>query len=50
VLTSAAREQLAQWVAELQPDPIEGEGYFPAAPRAAPVLRPGVRVYTLWWD
>jgi len=50
VVTSASREQVAQWVAELQPDPLGGEGYFPTAPGAAPALKPGFRVYTLWWD
>jgi hypothetical protein len=50
VLTSARSEDVARWVDELEPDPLKSDGFFPAAPRDAPALRPGFRAHTLWWD
>jgi hypothetical protein len=49
VLTSASREEVANWVSELEPDEIE-EGYAYGPPPSAIQLEPGMRVYGIWWD
>ena len=50
VLSSAAREEVAEWVAALTPDEVE-EGFAYGAPHAsAPELRAGVKAYGVWWD
>jgi hypothetical protein len=49
VLTSASREQVAEWAAELQPDEIE-DGFAFGKPPSAPTLEAGMNVYGLWWD
>lgn len=50
VLSSAAREDVAEWVAALMPDEVE-EGFgYGERPASAPELRPGMRVYGVWWD
>jgi hypothetical protein len=50
ILTSAPAEEVARWVAPLQPDPLGEPGYFPAPPPEAPQLKPGYVAYTVWWD
>jgi len=50
ILSSAAREEEADWVAGLMPDEIE-EGFASGEPPAsAPHLRAGTKVYGAWWD
>jgi hypothetical protein len=49
VLTSATPEELRQWAAELQPTEIE-EGFIGGPPLAAPALKLGMKVLSLWWD
>jgi hypothetical protein len=49
VLTSAAEEEVERWAAPLCPDVIE-PGYAFGAPPTAPRLRPGMQVYSIWWD
>lgn len=49
VLTSATEEQVADWVAELEPDEV-AEGFAFGVPAAAPGLEPGMRVISVWWD
>jgi len=49
ILTSADRDTVAEWVADLEPDEIE-EGYAAGRPAAAPDVTPPNRVLAAWWD
>ena len=50
ILSSAAKEEVAGWVAGLMPDEV-GEGFaYGDPPASAPGLREGVKVYGVWWD
>ncbi|MDP4145463.1 MAG: hypothetical protein Q8936_13420 [Bacillota bacterium] len=49
ILTSASIEEVSDWVDELEVDEI-GEGYEYGRPIAAPNLKDGYSVYSLWWD
>ncbi len=52
VLTSASPEELSSWAADLRFNEV-GEGWSCRTgikPFAAPELKPGMRVLTLWWD
>ncbi len=52
VLTSATKEELAQWAASLKFNEI-GEGWSCGTginPASAPDLKDGMRVLALWWD
>ena len=49
VLTSAFVQEVEGWVKDLFPDEV-AEGYFGEKPARAPALRPGYRVYSVWWD
>jgi hypothetical protein len=50
ILTSAAKEEVADWVSPLMPDEIE-EGYaYSETPHSAPTLREGMKIYGVWWD
>lgn len=52
ILTSAARDEVAAWVATLLPDDI-GDTWSCGTgikPNAAPELLPGVKVHAVWWD
>jgi hypothetical protein len=50
VLTSATPEQLRNWASELQPDEVLDEGFVGGASPAAPPLKDGMKVLSLWWD
>jgi hypothetical protein len=49
ILTTAIREQVAEWAVGLQPDEIEDGFAFGRTP-SAPTLEAGMNVYGLWWD
>ena len=49
ILSSAAKEEIAAWVASLMPDEIE-EGFAYGEPPSAPPLGKDVGVYGVWWD
>ena len=49
ILSSAAKEEIADWVAALMPDEVE-EGFAYGEPPSAPELGKGVEVYGVWWD
>lgn len=49
VITSASVEDVANWLAPLQPDEV-GEGWANGKPDAAAVAGPGHRVVAAWWD
>ena len=50
ILSSAAREEVTDWVSTLMPDEIE-EGFANGEPPAsAPSVREGIKVYGVWWD
>jgi hypothetical protein len=50
VLTSAPAVDLAEWAKELQPTEVLDDGFVGGVPPAAPKLRPGIKVLSLWWD
>lgn len=52
VLSSASRDQIAAWAAPLKPDDIGDDWSCNTGvkPKAAPDLRPGMKVHALWWD
>ena len=50
ILTSAERDEVAQWLALLEPDTVEEEGYVFGVPRQAPRLQDGMRSHAAWWD
>lgn len=50
VISSQPKIVVQQWVSDLQPTEI-GEGWFLGRqPASAPALKPGMKVYFLWWD
>ena len=50
ILSSAAREEVADWVASLMPDEIEEGAAYGEPPASAPHLQAGMKVYGVWWD
>ncbi len=50
VLTTASADELAGWAKDLQPTEVLDDGFVGGAPLAAPKLRPGIKVLSLWWD
>ena len=50
ILTSAAGEEVASWVAALQPDEVEAGFAYGGVPSGAPPLSEGMAVYGVWWD
>lgn len=50
VLTSAAKEEVADSVAALMPDEVEEGFAYGEPPASAPELRTGMKVYGVWWD
>jgi hypothetical protein len=49
VLSSTSDDQVRGWLMPLEPDEIS-VGWANGTPPAAPVLKPGVKVYAAWWD
>jgi hypothetical protein len=49
ILANADLPTVAEWVTRLEPDDVE-EGYAYGVPPSAPSLRPGMKVYGVWWD
>ena len=49
VITSAATEQVEEWVMALKPDEIYSEWMY-GKPAAAPEPMHGMVPYSLWWD
>ena len=49
ILTSATRDEVSTWAALLQPDAVE-DGFAISASDQAPLLGPGTKIYSLWWD
>jgi hypothetical protein len=49
ILTSAALEDVQQWLAPLKPDEVYA-GWMYGAPPKAPQLGAGMTPYSVWWD
>lgn len=49
IATTASRDEVAGWVAALQPDEVV-DGWMYGKPANAPEFPPGVAVYSIWWD
>jgi hypothetical protein len=50
VFTTASKDDLAKWAKELEPSEVLDDGFVGGVPPAAPQLRPGMKVLSLWWD
>ena len=50
VLSSAAREEVADWVAALMPDEVEEGFAYGGPPASAPELGVGMRAHAVWRD
>ena len=49
VLSSATTDDIRSWLKRLQPDEVT-EGWANGMPPGAPSLKPGAKVYSVWWD
>lgn len=49
ILTRGSRSDVFEWVRELQPDEVD-DGWFFAKPEAAPTVKSGYNVVSIWWD
>jgi hypothetical protein len=49
VLSSATADDIRSWLKTLQPDDVT-EGWANGTPPGAPAPKPGVKVYSVWWD
>ena len=50
ILSSSSRDEVAEWLAPLEPDTVEQESYVFGVPKTAPQLQEGMRIYAAWWD
>ena len=50
ILTSAAKDEVADWVVPLMADEVEEGFAFDMSPEPVPQLREGMKVYGVWWD
>ena len=50
ILSGAAREEVADWVAALMPDEVEEGFAYGGPPASAPELGAGTKAYGVWWD
>jgi hypothetical protein len=49
ILTRGTRSDVFDWTRELQPDEVD-DGWFFAKPEAAPEVKTGYNVVSIWWD
>jgi hypothetical protein len=49
VITCAGKAAVADWLKPLSPDPIE-DGWGSETPSNVPAVKPGMKVFFVWWD
>jgi hypothetical protein len=49
IITSMSESEVERLVADLHPDEV-AEGWAYGVPQGGPALKPGMKVYGVWWD